>query len=91
MRNLQNVNFVCFKNIAILDLCDTRNIVHSLQRSYGNQKVIFIQTDVSQKEQVKHAFDQIIQQFDYVDFVVGNAGIICEKDYERTINVNLVS
>lgn len=46
---------------------------------------------MSKKDQVKRAFDQIIKEFNYIDIVVGNAGIICEHDYERTINVNLVS
>lgn len=53
--------------------------------------MIFIQTDVSKKDQVKSAFDKITQQFNKIDLVVGNAGILCEKDYERTITVNLVS
>lgn len=53
--------------------------------------VLFIQTDVSKKDQVTGAFDQCIREFDTIDIVVGNAGILCETDYERTINVNLVS
>lgn len=62
-----------------------------LQSEYKDRKVVFIQTDVSEKDQVKRAFDQVIQQFGYIDYVIGNAGIVCETDYERTINVNLVS
>lgn len=79
------------KNIAILDLCDTKNVVQSLQNTYESQKIVYIQTDVSKKDQVKHAFNEIIQLFGNIDIVVGNAGILCETDYERTINVNLVS
>lgn len=61
-----------------------------LQSKFENQKVLFIETDVSIKDQVIAAFDQIIKEFTHIDVVVGNAGIICETDYERTINVNLV-
>lgn len=79
------------KNVAILDLCDTKNMSKSLQRDYERQKVLFIQTDVSKRDQVKSAFDETFKQFGYIDYVVGNAGVLCESDYERTINVNLVS
>lgn len=79
------------KNVAILDLCDKNNILDSLQKIYETQTVVFIQTDVSKKDQVKRAFDEIVQQFGYIDYVVGNAGILCESDYERMISVNLVS
>lgn len=40
---------------------------------------------------MKSAFDQIVQSFERIDIVVGNAGVLWESDYERTINVNLVS
>lgn len=68
-----------------------KNVSQSLQRKYDGQKVLFIQTDVSKRDQVIGAFDQCIREFDSIDIVVGNAGILCETDYERTINVNLVS
>lgn len=79
------------KNIAILDICDAKNVSQSLRSKYESQKVLFIETDVSKKDQVIGAFDQIIREFDHIDIVVGNAGVLCETDYERTINVNLVS
>lgn len=46
---------------------------------------------MSKKDQVIGAFDRIVQEFHNIDIVVGNAGVLCESDYERTINVNLVS
>jgi len=78
------------KNVAILDIIDTNNVSRTLQSKYQSQKVIFIATDVSKKDQVQAAFNQIIREFGYVDIVVGNAGIAMESDYERTINVNLI-
>lgn len=86
------INFISIlQNVAILDVCDTNKISESLQNTYQTQTVVFIQTDVSKKDQVKRAFDEIVRLFGYIDYVVGNAGILCESDYERTINVNLVS
>jgi len=78
------------QNIAILDLDDAKNVTQSLQNSYRNQNVIFIKTDVTRKEQVKSAFAEVISKFEFIDFVVGSAGIVREKDYELTLNVNLI-
>jgi len=77
--------------VAILDISDAKNVIQDLQTKYGDRQVLFIKTDVSQKGQVKSAFDRIVQSFGGIDIVVGNAGILCESDYERTINVNLVT
>lgn len=78
------------ENITILDICDSNNVTDVLKTKYHSQNILFIKTDVSKKEQVKSAFDQAIQNFGSIDIVIGNAGILCESDYERTINVNLV-
>ncbi len=95
MKNYIEMLFNCFpfmyKNVALIDICDTKNVTNELQSKYKGQQVLFIQTDVSKKDQMKSAFDQIIKAFGNIDIVVGNAGILCETDYERTINVNLVS
>lgn len=51
---------------------------------------MFIKTDVAKKDQVKSAFDEVVAKFNYVDFIVANAGILSENDYELCLNVNLV-
>lgn len=76
--------------MAILDIADTKNVTQALQSSFPNQTVVFIKTDVTKKEQVKSAFNQVIAKFNFIDYVVANAGILRENDYEMTINVNLV-
>jgi len=78
------------KNIAILDLGDPKNVIPSLQNSYKNQNILFIKTDVTKKEEVKSAFAQVAAKFNFIDFVVACAGILRERDYELTINVNLL-
>jgi len=78
------------KNIAILDLDDPRNVTQSLQGNYSNQNVVFIKTDVTKKEQVQSAFAEVVSKFSFIDFVIANAGILREKDYELTVNVNLL-
>lgn len=73
-----------------MDLSDSKNITEILQTNYKDQNVVFIKTDVTKKEQVKSAFDEVISKFKFVDIVVANAGILREKDYELTFNVNVV-
>lgn len=78
------------KNIAILDLEDSKNVTSALQQNYKNQNVVFIKTDVTKREQVKAAFNETVSKFNFIDFVIANAGVLRENDYELTINVNLV-
>lgn len=73
-----------------MDLDDPNNVTETLQSNYKNQNVVFIKTDVTKKEQVKSAFNEVISNFNFIDFVVANAGVLRENDYELTINVNLV-
>ncbi|XP_023019285.2 15-hydroxyprostaglandin dehydrogenase [NAD(+)] [Leptinotarsa decemlineata] len=55
---------------------------------YGD-KVIFIQTDVTKKDELKAAFEKTIAKFKNLDIVVNNAGIMNEPDWKLTLTVNL--
>lgn len=74
-----------------MDLIDSENVVAEFQSRYPNQNVVFIKTDVTKKDQVKKAFDEVVSKFNFVDIVVANAGVLREDNYELTINVNLVN
>lgn len=78
------------KNVAILDLSDSKNVAKALQTTYPTQKVVFIKTDVTKKDQVKSALEEVISKFNFIDILVANAGVLRETDYELTINVNMV-
>lgn len=73
-----------------MDLEDLEKVTQALQTNYKNQKIRFIKTDVTKKDEVKNAFAEAVSQFNFIDYVVANAGILREKDYELTINVNVV-
>lgn len=61
------------------------------------QKVMTIQADVSQDEQVKTMIDQAIEAFGHIDVLINNAGITKDgllmrmsyEDYHRVIAINL--
>lgn len=78
------------QKLAILDIYNPDNVESKLGKTYPEKEIIFIQTDVSQKEQVQNAFRIASEKFHFIDIVISNAGFMNEREYERTINVNLI-
>ncbi|XP_010143710.1 PREDICTED: 15-hydroxyprostaglandin dehydrogenase [NAD(+)]-like [Buceros rhinoceros silvestris] len=62
-----------------------------LDEQFEAQRTVFIQCDVTDQEQLKGAFEKVIEHFGRLDIVVNNAGVNNEKDWESTIQINLVS
>lgn len=77
--------------MALLDIVHTNNAADILQSEYKTQNVVFIKTDISKKDQVKEAFDELVIKFKSIDIVLCNAGILNDRDYELSVNVNLVN
>ncbi len=82
-------------NVCILD-------IDEIGKEFANElggKTIFIQCDVSKKDQVKNAFARIIEEMGDIDVLVNNAGIqtygsvteTTEEEWDRVINVNVKS
>src|SRR3989338_1611044 len=65
-------------------------------KSKGGEAICF-QMDVSNKTEVDQVFDEVVKQFGRLDILVNNAGIyfpktaleLTEKDWDKTININL--
>lgn len=82
-------------NVCILDIDENGK---EFAKELGG-KTIFIQCDVSKKNQVKKAFTQIVEQMGDIDVLVNNAGIqtygtvteTTEEEWDRVINVNVKS
>lgn len=77
--------------MALLDIAHTNNAADVLQSEFTDRTVTFIKTDISKKDQVKDAFDEIVKTFKSIDIVLCNAGILNDRDYVLSVNVNLVS
>lgn len=68
-------------------------------RPFPEQKVLFFQVDVSRREEMEPAIQEILKAFGKVDILVNNAGItrdnlllrMSEEDWDRVLNVNLKS
>ncbi|XP_052737805.1 15-hydroxyprostaglandin dehydrogenase [NAD(+)]-like [Bicyclus anynana] len=83
------------KHVAVLDIeVEAGNVLQNeLNTKYGENKVTFIECDVTNKETLVGAFNAVQEQNGYIDVVVNNAGILDDtpENFERTININLTS
>ncbi|XP_015173889.1 PREDICTED: peroxisomal hydratase-dehydrogenase-epimerase-like [Polistes dominula] len=77
--------------ITILDIDDDtgKKIALGIEKSYGEKKVYFIQTDVSKNEQLIESFKEALMLMEDIDIVINNAGILDERRWEREIAVNI--
>lgn len=77
--------------MVLLDICDNKENIQQLKDEFGQANVVFILTDITKRDVVEQTFKRILERFQQIDIVVNCAGVACEKDLERTININLVS
>lgn len=78
------------QNIALLDIADPGNLTAGLQSEFPQKKVIYYKVNVRIRDELKKAFCNFVEQFGYVDIVVGGAGFFNENKPEDTVAVNLV-
>ncbi|XP_011268840.2 15-hydroxyprostaglandin dehydrogenase [NAD(+)] [Camponotus floridanus] len=80
------------KNVAIIDLptSNGENAVLALQKESGTGRVIFVSCDVANAEDLKRAFEKVVDTFGTLDILINNAGIFNDKHkWEETIDINL--
>ncbi|KAF2882134.1 hypothetical protein ILUMI_24056 [Ignelater luminosus] len=95
------IGFVCAKEIlkagahavAIADIDEANGEAakKELIKEYGTEKVLFIKTDVTKRDQFENAFKDALKQWKYVDILINNAGIFRENPYETEIATNATS
>uniref|UniRef100_A0A3B3IML3 15-hydroxyprostaglandin dehydrogenase n=1 Tax=Oryzias latipes TaxID=8090 RepID=A0A3B3IML3_ORYLA len=62
-----------------------------LDAEFGGDNCAFIQCDVTDGHALRDAFQKTVELFGRLDIVINNAGINNEKNWEKTIDVNLTS
>uniref|UniRef100_A0A8C6KB82 15-hydroxyprostaglandin dehydrogenase n=1 Tax=Nothobranchius furzeri TaxID=105023 RepID=A0A8C6KB82_NOTFU len=79
--------------VAVLDLNKTcgEQCKAQLDAEFGEGQCTFIQCDVSNGDALRDAFQTTMDKFGRLDIVINNAGINNEKNWEKTIQVNLTS
>uniref|UniRef100_A0A3P8NQT5 15-hydroxyprostaglandin dehydrogenase n=1 Tax=Astatotilapia calliptera TaxID=8154 RepID=A0A3P8NQT5_ASTCA len=60
-----------------------------LDAEFGEGNCTFIECDVANGDALRDTFQNTVDQFGHLDIVINNAGITNEKDWEKTIQVNL--
>ncbi|XP_036854710.2 15-hydroxyprostaglandin dehydrogenase [NAD(+)] isoform X4 [Manis javanica] len=63
----------------------------ALDAQYEPQKTLFIQCDVADQEQLRDTFRKVVDYFGRLDILVNNAGVNNEKNWEKTLQINLAS
>lgn len=79
--------------VAVVDLNKTcgEECKTQLDTEFGEGNCTFILCDVSDGDALRDAFQCTVDQFGRLDIVINNAGINNEKNWEKTIQVNLTS
>ncbi|XP_011647701.2 peroxisomal hydratase-dehydrogenase-epimerase-like [Pogonomyrmex barbatus] len=77
--------------IIILDIDaeSGKRIALGIAKSYGEKKVHFIHTDISNHKQVTEAFKEASSLLGNIDIVINNAGVLDERRWEKEIAVNI--
>ncbi|KAK9732212.1 short chain dehydrogenase [Popillia japonica] len=80
--------------LRAVTLADTDDVkgseaVSNISKDFGADKVLFVKTDVSVKEQLDNAFKRTVEKFGNVDIVINNAGVMVEAIWEKMIGINV--
>ncbi|KAF5269807.1 hypothetical protein FQR65_LT05853 [Abscondita terminalis] len=81
------------KGVAIIDVNEVQGnkALSEFKQEFGTNRVIFICADVSNKIQLRDAFENTVAAFQQLDIVINNAGIVNEIDWEKCVAVNFVA
>ncbi|MBN3300049.1 PGDH dehydrogenase, partial [Amia calva] len=79
--------------VALVDLNKEvgEDCVKTLTEEFGAENLFFFECDVTDWGQLQDAFKKTVEKFGRLDIVINNAGINNEKNWEKTIEVNLTS
>lgn len=79
------------KVVAVLDLSTSPGptSVPNLEKQFGKGRALFFPCDVSNTKQFEETFKKVWNQLNGLDIVVNNAGLLNDKEWQRTVNVNV--
>ncbi|XP_070556713.1 15-hydroxyprostaglandin dehydrogenase [NAD(+)]-like [Ptychodera flava] len=76
--------------IVDIDPINGQEVTASLQKTFGDERIVFVKCDVTSNEQLKSAFEDVKKKFGRLDIVCNNAGICNEYKPVKTISTNLI-
>jgi 3-oxoacyl-[acyl-carrier protein] reductase len=95
---LSIADYLCRNNykVGILDL-QVDTLYKHFKNEMGENSIVAVKADITRWQEVKNAFDIIVDKFSGVDVLVNSAGVLSmknfldenEDDWDRVVNVNL--
>ncbi|KAF5269809.1 hypothetical protein FQR65_LT05855 [Abscondita terminalis] len=81
------------KGVSIIDVNEVlgNKVLDELKNEFGPSRVIFVAADVSNKIQLRDAFEKTVAVFQQLDIIINNAGITNEIDWEKSVAINFVA
>ncbi|XP_039307956.1 15-hydroxyprostaglandin dehydrogenase [NAD(+)]-like [Solenopsis invicta] len=79
------------KKIAVVDLPTSKgqDAVATLEDDFGKGCAMFIACDVTKADDLKKAFEKTIDEFEELDILINNAGILNDNIWEETLDLNV--
>ena len=82
--------------VGVVDI-ETGTLFKNYKKEMEKKNIVAVKADITSRQEVKNAYDVIIDEFGSVDVLVNSAGILImkkfldenEDDWDRVINVNL--
>ncbi|XP_066152540.1 15-hydroxyprostaglandin dehydrogenase [NAD(+)]-like [Euwallacea fornicatus] len=79
------------KGVTLVDI-STKNgniAFQEFQAKYGKDRVLFVHADITKFEDFEYVFKQTLSTFHNIDILINNAGVLCDGQWNREIDVNV--
>ncbi|XP_057665466.1 15-hydroxyprostaglandin dehydrogenase [NAD(+)]-like [Diorhabda carinulata] len=79
------------QGITLADINPTigKTALEEIEKEFGPGKAIFVETDVTSRQQFENAFQKTVDRFKHIDILINNAGILNDRVWEREIDINM--
>ncbi|XP_071626136.1 15-hydroxyprostaglandin dehydrogenase [NAD(+)]-like [Temnothorax longispinosus] len=79
------------KSVAVVDLpkSNGQNAAATLENEFGKGRVVFFACDVTKADDLRKTFEKIVDAFKGLDILINNAGMLNDKYWEQTIELNV--
>lgn len=79
------------KVVALIDLSTSpgQTSAANLEKEFGKGKAVFYPCDVTDADKLKETFKKVWDAFNGVDIVINNAGILNDKQWHLTVDLNI--
>lgn len=79
------------KSVAVVDLPTSNGpkATATLEDEFGKGRAVFFACDVTKADELRETFEKVVDAFGGLDILINNAGILNDKIWEQTIDINV--